>query len=146
MGAKRVERLTCEFAAIRYGRNMKSNRSKHEAKSISSNSSVPRTIPPSPNELELSLFGPGVGECLVVHLGSGNWMIVDSCLKEPRGRPIALEYLESLNVDVGSQVKLVVVTHWNDDHIQGIGEIVRAASSARFACSAALGSREFFSV
>ena len=73
-------------------------------------------------------------------------MVVDSCLKEPRGRPIALEYLESVNVDVSRQVKLVVVTHWHDDHIQGVAEVVRASSSARFACSAALQSREFFEV
>ena len=36
--------------------------------------------PPRTDELEVSLFGPGVGECVIVHLGAGEWMVVDSCL------------------------------------------------------------------
>ena len=35
------------------------------------------TRPPAPDELEVSLFGRGVGECAVVHLGSGEWLVVD---------------------------------------------------------------------
>lgn len=36
--------------------------------------------PPVADELEVSVFGPGVGESVVVHLGHGDWMVVDSCL------------------------------------------------------------------
>ncbi|PXF57856.1 MAG: hypothetical protein C4B58_08625 [Deltaproteobacteria bacterium] len=35
---------------------------------------------PSPDELEISLFGPGRGECVVAHLGNNDWLVVDSCL------------------------------------------------------------------
>ena len=73
-------------------------------------------------------------------------MIVDSCLNGETGRPIALDYLESMGVDLGKQVKLVLVTHWHDDHIRGVGEIVRAAPNARFGCSAAINNKEFFSL
>src|SRR5215204_2368735 len=99
--------------------------------------------PPSADELELSVFGPGVGECLVVHLGYNDWMVIDSCLHEPNGRPVALHYLEQLRVDVGRCVKLVTVTHWHDDHIRGISAVLREASAAELVCSAALRTDEF---
>lgn len=105
-----------------------------------------KTTPPKINELELSLFGAGVGECLVVHLGAESWMIVDSCINESGDKAVALEYLEGLGVDVATQVKLVVVTHWHDDHIRGIAQVMRFAKSALFACSDALNCQEFLSL
>ena len=74
---------------------------------------------PKTDEIELSLFGPGIGECAVVHLGNGEWMTVDSCLAADRSTPVAVEYLISLGVDIATQFKLIVVTHWHDDHIKG---------------------------
>ena len=107
---------------------------------------MPKTTPPLSNELEVSLFGPGRGECVVLHLSNGNWMIVDSCLNAEGSRAVALEYLETLKVDVGTQVKIVVVTHWHDDHIKGISGIMKEARGAEFVCSAALNCREFMSL
>ncbi len=107
---------------------------------------IPKTPPPQANELELSLFGPGIGECAVIHLGSGEWMVVDSCKGSDGKRSVALEYLEGMGVDVEHQVKLIVVTHWHDDHIRGLAQLVRHAGSARFACSAALRCEEFFTL
>jgi hypothetical protein len=101
-----------------------------------------QTSPPLPDELELSVFGPGYGECLVVHLGSNCWMVIDSCLGS-KGDSVALDYLESLGVDVGRCVKLIVASHWHDDHIQGLASVVRNCTSAKFICSAALRSSEF---
>lgn len=102
--------------------------------------------PPPPDELELSLFGPGVGECAVVHLGGGEWMVVDSCTPGGHDVPIALTYLESLGVDVRSQVVLIVVTHWHDDHIGGMSKVLKRAERAKFVCSAALHSEEFLTL
>ena len=104
-----------------------------------------RTAAPESSQFELSLFGPGVGEAIVVHLGHQQWMIVDSCL-DASGRPAALTYLEQFNVDISSQVKLIVVTHWHDDHIGGIAQICREAHSANFVCSAALKGEEFLTL
>jgi hypothetical protein len=105
-----------------------------------------KTDPPQTGELELSLFGPGIGECIVVHLGAGNWMVVDSCLGPEGNGPIAIEYLRHLGVNISQDVKLVVASHWHDDHIRGIAQVVRYASSARFACSAALRCEEFLTL
>jgi len=93
--------------------------------------------PPSRDELEISVFGPGIGECTVVHIGDGDWIVIDSCLNRESRRPIALEYLEGMNVDVASRVRLVVATHWHDDHIKGIGETFSAAREAKFVDSSA---------
>ncbi|MFG0334253.1 MAG: MBL fold metallo-hydrolase, partial [Maioricimonas sp. JB049] len=90
------------------------------------------------------MFGPGVGECVVVHLGAGQWMVVDSCLNDSGKEPVALEYLRTLDVDVARQVVLLVLTHFHDDHIRGAARLFREAESARFVCSAALDCREFF--
>lgn len=98
--------------------------------------------PPASDLLEVSLFGPGVGECVVVHLGLGEWMVVDSCLGES-GRPIAVDYLNRLGVEL-SAVKLVVASHWHDDHIRGMRQLVKACGDAQFWCSAALGRTEWF--
>lgn len=87
-----------------------------------------------------------MGECVVVHLGSGEWMIVDSCINGETGRPIALDYLDLIGVDVAKQVKLVLITHWHDDHIRGVGEIVREAPNAKFGCSAAIRNEDFCSL
>jgi metallo-beta-lactamase superfamily protein len=70
-------------------------------------------------------------------------MIVDSCVGEQESRPAALDYLESMGVDIADQVKLVVATHWHDDHIRGLARVVRAAPKARFVCSAAIQTTEF---
>jgi beta-lactamase superfamily II metal-dependent hydrolase len=98
--------------------------------------------PPLPDELELSVFGPGYGECLVVHLGSDSWMVIDSCAGQ-QGDSAALDYLTSLGVKVDECVKLIVASHWHDDHIQGLAAVVRSCASAKFVCSAALNNKEF---
>ena len=98
---------------------------------------------PKADELELSLFGPGVGECLAVHLGLGEWIMVDSCIDPASRGPVGLDYLRDLNVDVATAVKQVVVTHWHDDHMRGAAKVLAAARSAKFVCSAALRREEF---
>ena len=102
--------------------------------------------PPEPDQLEVSIFGPGVGECVVVHLGNSHWVVVDSCVECRSKRPIALEYLEGLGLDPASAIKLIVVSHWHDDHIAGIAEILGIAKSAKVVCSAALRRADFFTL
>ena len=100
-------------------------------------------IPPPHNELEVSIFGPGYGESILLHIGAGNWLLIDSCLDPISKRPAALKYLDELNIDVAQAVKLVVATHWHDDHIRGLGAAFEACSSARFVLSEALRSEDF---
>lgn len=36
---------------------------------------------PATDEIELTLFGPGYGEAIAVHLGEGAWLLVDPCVR-----------------------------------------------------------------
>jgi len=99
--------------------------------------------PPSRHEAEISIFGPGIGECIVIHLGENAWIIVDSCLDRNTRTPIALQYLQALGVNTATDVKLFVITHWHDDHIEGASAVLSSCHNAKFVCSDALRSEEF---
>ena len=75
--------------------------------------------PPRSEELEISIFGPGRGECVLLHLGQNEWCVVDSCIAKPAGGPVALHYLRNLQTNAIDGIKLIVATHWHDDHIGG---------------------------
>lgn len=102
--------------------------------------------PPAPNEIEVSVFGPGFGECILLHVGDSKWFIVDSCINPSSQNPVALEYLERLHVAPSTNVKQVIATHWHDDHIGGLGKVFEACHNADFVCSGAILSKEFFEV
>lgn len=98
---------------------------------------------PGSDEIEISIFGPGFGEALAIHMGGGQWLLIDSCKDPLSDLPATMQYLLSLNVEVNTAVKLIVATHWHDDHIQGISRILNACESAKFVVSAALTTNEF---
>ena len=101
--------------------------------------------PPANGELEITLFGPGYGESIVLHVGDGSWVVVDSCIN-PAGEPRALQYLNELGIDPACAVRLVVATHWHDDHIRGMARLVTACSNAVFCCASVLCQQEFLAV
>jgi hypothetical protein len=98
--------------------------------------------PPNQDEIEISLFGPGYGECIIIHLGIDCWVVIDSCINPKTKKPIAVEYLNNLNVDL-KNVKLIVATHWHDDHVRGISDVVLNCPEAEFVISEAIVQDEF---
>lgn len=104
-------------------------------------SSVVGTDAPGGDEVEVSIFGPGVGECIVAHGGNGKWVVVDSCL-DARAEPVALTYLEAMGFDPAEAIELVVVSHWHDDHTKGISQLFRRAKSATLAMSIVFDSEQ----
>ena len=99
--------------------------------------------PPNPNEIEISIFGPGFGECVLIHVGEGAWLVVDSCWNRQAGRPAALAYFDEIAIDPSNSIELILATHWHDDHIAGIDQIVEACPRAKFWCSDALRCEQF---
>lgn len=99
------------------------------------------TDPPRVDEVEVSVFGRGFGEAICVHV-AGEWFVIDSCLSPQTGDPAALDYLHAIGVTPAEAVRLILITHWDDDHIQGVGRVVDAAPSATVACSQALNSAD----
>ncbi len=98
---------------------------------------------PSEKEVEVSLFGPGYGESLLLHLGQQFWVVIDSCLSRPSKEPAALKYLKDIGIDPSETIRLVIATMWNDDHVRGLGDVFRSSIRSKFVCSGALRSTEF---
>jgi hypothetical protein len=102
------------------------------------------TDAPNPDVIEISIFGPGKGESIALHLGDGHWIVVDSCRDQTTGVVPVLDYFDRIGVDVARQVDMVVGTHAHDDHFAGISEIFQASESAFFVSSLALTRDEFY--
>lgn len=101
------------------------------------------TVAPDSRDLEVSVFGPGFGESIVLHLGDGNWAVIDSCLDAASKQPAAIHYLSCIGADATKSVQLVVATHWHDDHMQGISKVFQTAVGAVFACTSAVQQPDF---
>jgi hypothetical protein len=102
----------------------------------------PSETPPDTDELRIDVFGPGVGECILVHLGNQRWAMIDSCANRRSG-PVATAYLSTLGVDLAEAITHVVATHWHDDHVRGLSEVYAAAPTARMFATSAVNVQEF---
>lgn len=82
---------------------------------------------PSKNELEISLFGPGYGESIVLHIPKVGWGIIDSCTTRiGRNHVIPpLEYLLHLLSPQYPKLAFVVLTHPHEDHYKGLDRVIK---------------------
>lgn len=96
---------------------------------------------PSDDELEIIVFGPGYGEAIAVHLGGGIWILVDSCINPDVKEPASYHYLQSIGVKA-DQIKAIIASHWHDDHVRGISNLVKSYPNAEFMISAAFSNTE----
>ena len=102
-----------------------------------------QNLPPQNNELEISVFGPGVGECILVHFGNQKWIVVDSCIDPITNEPLPLRYLKKLGLTPKNAIKIIVSTHWHDDHSSGLSDMINQCEESKFVCSDAVNSIEF---
>ena len=96
---------------------------------------------PSATELEVSVFGRGFGKSILVHVGDAQWILINS-LTDDDGVPSPLRYLSEISVDPKVALRLILATHWHDDHIEGLSEIYRAAPNATLAMPQAMNKAE----
>ena len=89
---------------------------------------------PWADEIELIVFGPGYGEAIALHLGDSRWLLVDSCVPSGSTRSMSLQYLEEIGAPQNA-VKVIVASHWHDDHVRGIAQLVKAYPGAEFCIS-----------
>src|SRR5829696_6025975 len=82
--------------------------------------------------LEVAVLGRSIGESIVVRFGEDRWAVIDSFVAG--GVPAAHRFLSHLGVGL-ERVELVVATHWDNDHVRGLAEILTAAPNAVFVYS-----------
>lgn len=99
---------------------------------------------PAPNVAEITLIGTGggYGESCIVHLANGKWMIIDSCQNPTSKEVLPLLYLQQVGVDL-KDVILIICTHWHNDHIQGLAEVLNRCINADFAMARANDLKKF---
>ena len=100
---------------------------------------------PLANIFESTLIGTGggYGESQVIHLGKGDWIVIDSCINPNTKKSLPLEYLESIGVNLKTDVKLILCTHWHDDHIKGISDLLDRCEAATFSIAKATDKKKF---
>jgi len=100
---------------------------------------------PNSETAEITLIGTGggYGESVVIHLGNDDWVVIDSFKNPVTGKILPLEYLEKIKVDL-AHVRLIICTHWHDDHIKGISEIFEACKNATFCFAKFSSLKQFF--
>lgn len=97
---------------------------------------------PPPDQVEVVLLGPRYGEAVCVHIGDNRWLAVDSCLYGKPAQPATLFYFDQIGVSP-DRLELVCITHWHDDHVRGISELVQHAVAAKVVIPEALQRKEF---
>jgi len=80
---------------------------------------------PDSDEIEITIFGRGIGECCARHLGENRWVIVDNFNHtdksvDPITRaktliPVARWYLDELDVEP-DRVETIFITHFHQGH------------------------------
>lgn len=99
----------------------------------------------SEKQLEVTLLGTGggYGESIVRKLGNNDWIIVDSCIDPFTKSCLPLDFLQSKGVNIKEDVKLIVCTHWHDDHIRGISKLLSESLSAKFCMAPSNDTKKF---
>lgn len=97
---------------------------------------------PNDDTIEVAVFGKGVGESIALHIGDGNWILIDSFKEAGADLPVSLRYLEAMGYDFKSSVKLIIATHWHDDHIRGISTSYELCANAQLCIAGVLSTDE----
>ncbi|MDE7328490.1 MAG: MBL fold metallo-hydrolase [Clostridia bacterium] len=79
------------------------------------------------DDIEISVFGRGFGECIVLCCGNKEYVVIDSFVNPQTKKPIAIDYLNALGISTKS-IKKVILTHWHSDHISGAVDILNVAA------------------
>jgi hypothetical protein len=79
--------------------------------------------PPSKDEIEITVFGPGIGESIVIHCPGIGWGVIDCCISEKHSGKIVhpLAYLKALHVE---ELAFIALSHPHEDHYLGMNELL----------------------
>ncbi|HBC3493290.1 TPA: MBL fold metallo-hydrolase [Vibrio parahaemolyticus] len=77
--------------------------------------------------VKVVVFGRGNGESILVEIEKDHWMVVDSFVNPQTRKPAAISYLESKGLDPKEVLRTVVMTHFHEDHIKGMSNVIANA-------------------
>ncbi|MCK5684184.1 hypothetical protein KAJ27_08680 [bacterium] len=82
--------------------------------------------PPLKNELEITVFGPGYGESIILHIPYIGWGVIDSCTKKINKQSVVLPltYLQEILKPPYPALAFVILTHPHQDHYQGMDRLL----------------------
>jgi hypothetical protein len=83
-------------------------------------------------EIHIASQGGAYGECIVIHIGDNNWVVVDSCRDKDTREALPIKILNDRKVKF-DDVALIVCTHWHKDHTNGISDLLEICPNAKFA-------------
>jgi len=92
---------------------------------------------------EIAICGPGYGESALVCLAPNSWLIVDCCVHHDYEEPTPLAYLRLKGLDPEKVVKMIVISHWHDDHIRGAATLIDRCPNATVVFSSMIRHAEF---
>lgn len=78
-------------------------------------------------DIKIVVFGRGNGESILVEAEDKHWIVVDSFINPISKEPAALTYLYGLGLDPREVLKTIIITHFHEDHIRGMSEIIKKA-------------------
>lgn len=93
-----------------------------------------------------AVLGSGVGETIIIKIGDNEWCVVD-CHKIKIDDKLCvspLYFLEKIGVNITTDIKFIFATHWDDDHISGMSELLEKAKNAIFATTAVVTDKKFY--
>lgn len=92
-------------------------------------------------EIEIVLFGKGIGEAILINCGDDHWIAVDSCYNSNKV-PAAKAFFQEKGLDHKKLIKKIVISHFHNDHIKGMGELISDCEDADVFISDALSLTE----
>lgn len=93
-------------------------------------------------KIEIVLFGKGTGESILINCGDNEWIVVDCCIEPESNLPAPIAYFNDLGLDYKNLIKKVVISHFHDDHIRGMGVLIEGIPNAEIYISDALSLHE----
>lgn len=96
------------------------------------------------HEIEITLIGTGggYGESIVIKIAN-DWILIDSCVNPNSKENLSANYLKRIGVDLATEVKLIICTHWHQDHIKGLSNLLGLCKSAKFVMPAVNDKKKF---
>lgn len=75
-----------------------------------------------PDHLSVLVFGPGLGELIIVRVPPGAWMVVDGCEAGD------VRYAQRVLSHYDAHPAIITLTHPHDDHSMGLLEVIDRAT------------------